>query len=96
MLAVSQLAFAFLFIMFRFELLIRSLTTNTKQQCLFVSFFLGFGFYPEEGDDDDEIKRPKDSNGKVNSDSAASSPSLSDKDHDEDMATDLCDLFPDF
>ncbi|KAK3822518.1 MAG: kinase-like domain-containing protein [Linnemannia elongata] len=55
-----------------------------------------FGFYPEEGDNDDEIKGPKASNSKVNSDSAASSPSLSDKDHDEDMATDFHDLFPDF
>ncbi|KAF9137353.1 camp-dependent protein kinase catalytic subunit [Mortierella sp. GBA39] len=54
-----------------------------------------FGFYPEEDDDDDEIKGLK-GNSKVNSDSAASSPSLSDKDHDEDMATDFRDLFPDF
>lgn len=59
--------------------------------------FLGFGFYPEEDDDDDdETKGPKASNSKVNSDSAASSPSLSDKDHNEDMATDFHDLFPDF
>ena len=57
--------------------------------------FLGFGFYPEE-DDDNEIKEPKDSNSKVNPDSAASSPSLSDEDHDEDIATDFRDMFPDF
>ncbi|KAK3843201.1 MAG: camp-dependent protein kinase type 2 [Linnemannia gamsii] len=56
-----------------------------------------FGFYPEEDEDDEEGKTSKDiNNNKVNSDSAAPSPSLSEKDNDEDMATDYRDLFPDF
>ncbi|KAF8948148.1 camp-dependent protein kinase catalytic subunit [Haplosporangium gracile] len=54
-----------------------------------------FGFYPEEDEDDEEAKAPTD-NSKVNSNSAVSSPSLSDKDNNEDMATDYHDLFPDF
>ncbi|KAG0321353.1 camp-dependent protein kinase catalytic subunit [Linnemannia gamsii] len=55
-----------------------------------------FGFYPEEEEDEDEAKGPMDTNNKINSDSAGSSPSLPDKDHDEDMASDFRDLFPDF
>ncbi|KAF9100022.1 camp-dependent protein kinase catalytic subunit [Mortierella sp. AD031] len=54
-----------------------------------------FGFYPEEEDDEEETKASKDSNNNKNSsDSAGASPTLSD--HDEDMATDYRDLFPDF
>ncbi|KAF9923720.1 camp-dependent protein kinase catalytic subunit [Linnemannia zychae] len=54
-----------------------------------------FGFYPEEETDESDAKASK-SNNKTNSDSAESSPTLSDKDTDEDMTMDYRDLFPDF